>query len=140
MPAPQAIVLFDGVCHLCNGSVDFIFRNDPEEHFHYAHLQSPFGERLLKEYQLTIEDYDSVLLLENGQLNSHSKAALQILRRLRFPWNLFGLLMIVPHFGRDLIYNWIARNRYAWFGRHDLCVIPPAGLRERFVADGLTND
>ncbi|HEX8524716.1 MAG TPA: thiol-disulfide oxidoreductase DCC family protein [Tepidisphaeraceae bacterium] len=131
----QAVVLFDGVCNFCNGSVRFIIKRDPREYFRFAALQSATGRKLLEAHQLPTDALSSMVLIEQGRVFVRSTAALRIARRMRFPWPLMYVFMVVPGFLRDWVYNLIARNRYRVFGRQDACPIPPAGIASRFLGD-----
>ena len=125
----RSVVLFDGVCNLCNGAVQFILNRDPSGHFHFTSLQSTAAARLLG----ANPPADSILLLQDGQTYTKSDAALRIARGLRFPWPLLSVFLLVPAPVRDLIYNWIARNRYRWFGRREACMIPSKEFQVRFL-------
>ena len=127
----RAIVLFDGVCNLCNSSVHFIIARDPAARFRFAALDSAAGQRLLAESGLS--GSLSVVLIENGRAYTRSAAALRIARRLRFPWPLLYALIVVPRPLRDAVYDWIARNRYRWFGKREVCMTPTPELRSRFL-------
>jgi predicted DCC family thiol-disulfide oxidoreductase YuxK len=126
---PKAVVLFDGVCNLCNVTVRFIIAHDPAAYFHFAALESKAAGRMLGARALP----DSIVFVEDGVLYTRSTAALRIARRLGLPWRLIGVLMVVPRPLRDLIYDWIARHRYRWFGRQDACMVPTPELRARFL-------
>jgi predicted DCC family thiol-disulfide oxidoreductase YuxK len=128
-----AIVFFDGVCNLCNGSVQFIIARDPSNYFRFASLQSAAAERLLAEHGYDAGSLSSVILLENGRMYERSTAALRIARRLAGGWWMLSVFTIVPRGVRDAIYEWIASNRYRWFGRRDECMIPTPEMRSRFV-------
>lgn len=128
------VILFDGVCNLCDNSVRFIFRNDPTGQFHFAPLQSERATQLLAERGISAPDLNSILLIEDGAVFSHSTAALRIARRLRAPWPILYAGIIIPKPLRDAVYRVIARNRYKWFGQKESCSLPPPGLRERFLA------
>jgi predicted DCC family thiol-disulfide oxidoreductase YuxK len=134
-PTFHAVVLFDGVCNLCNATVQFVIDRDPHGYFRFASLQSDAAVRLLGEHQLKVPegDPDSVLVIEDGRVHSHSEAALRIARRLGLPWSLAVLGRMFPRFVRDAVYRLIARNRYRWFGRSETCRIPTPELRARFV-------
>jgi predicted DCC family thiol-disulfide oxidoreductase YuxK len=121
-----ALILFDGFCNLCSRSVDFVIKRDKNKIFRYVALQSEAGNFLRDKYEIPVET-DSVILWQNGKFFFHSEAALRIAVQLRFPWPLFGVFRIVPAFIRDIVYRWIARNRYRWFGKREVCRIP---LRE----------
>ncbi len=131
----QPIVLFDGVCNFCNASVDFIIRHDPHARFRFAPLQSPMGEELQRRYNLDATALDTLVLIERGRASRKSTAALRIAQRLRGPYPLLYLLILIPRFIRDFCYDVLARNRYHWFGKRDECVIPSAEVRDRFLVD-----
>ena len=128
-----AIVLFDGVCNLCNASVTFIIDRDPQGMFRFAPLQSEAAQRLVTHNELPVHGRDSVVLLEAGQIYTQSTAALRIARRLSGWWPLVSGLMVVPQPIRDGVYRWIARNRYRWFGQTPTCRVPTPELRQRFL-------
>ncbi|MCI0570397.1 MAG: thiol-disulfide oxidoreductase DCC family protein [Myxococcaceae bacterium] len=129
-----SVVLFDGVCNLCNGAVNFIIDRDPEAHFHFASLQSPAGTALMEGHGLKVqEEPESIVLLEAGQLFVRSTAALRIARHLRGAWRLLYLLVLVPRPLRDAAYRFIARHRYRWFGRTEACRVPTPELKARFL-------
>jgi len=118
-----AIILFDGFCNLCSRSVDFVIKRDKKKIFRYVALQSDAGIFLRDKYEIPHET-DSVILWQNDRFYFYSEAALKIAVQLRFPWPLFGVFMIVPVFIRDIVYRWIALNRYRWFGKREVCRIP----------------
>ena len=128
-----ALVLFDGVCNLCNASVTFIIDRDPAEQFHFASLQSKFGEEQIRRHRLSGPVLGSLVLIEGGRCFTRSTAALRIARRLRRPWNLLYGLILVPAPVRNTVYDWIARNRYRWFGKLDACRLPTPDLARRFL-------
>jgi predicted DCC family thiol-disulfide oxidoreductase YuxK len=132
----SAVVLFDGVCNFCNGSVLFIVDRDPHAYFRFAALQSPVGAELLRKHgrEPPTGDPDSILLVEDGKVYERSTAALRIARKMRGAWKLFWIFVIIPRFLRDLVYKFIARNRYKWFGKSDECRVPTPALRARFLA------
>lgn len=130
----SAIILFDGVCNFCNGSVNFIIERDPEGYFKFAPLQSEIGERLLAENGVNKAETDSVILIENGKVYTYSTAALRIARRLTGAWKLFYGFIIVPKFIRDFFYKLFAKNRYKMFGKQDACMLPTPEIRARFLA------
>jgi predicted DCC family thiol-disulfide oxidoreductase YuxK len=130
----QAIVLFDGVCNLCNGLVRFVAANDPAARFRFLSLQSPRAQALLGA-SADAADGESIVLLDYGRRFTRSDAALHLALGLRWPWPLAFALILVPRALRDAIYDTIARNRYRWFGRRERCPVPPPGIRERFLDD-----
>ncbi len=129
----HALVLFDGVCNLCNSSVNFIIDRDPAGYFTFAALQDETVEPLLARFELSNDYLDSIVLVEQGRCYRESTAALRIARRLNGGWPLFYTFLLVPRPLRDLVYGWIARNRYRWFGKRDTCRVPTPELRARFV-------
>jgi predicted DCC family thiol-disulfide oxidoreductase YuxK len=135
-PPAQPVVLFDGVCNLCNGAVQFIVDRDPRGTLRFASLQSEPAAELLRAHGKAppTGDPDSVVLIEDGRVYESSGAALRIARHLRAPWGLLYALVIVPRFLRDAVYRFIARNRYRWFGKSEQCRIPTPELRARFLA------
>ena len=130
-----AIVLFDGVCNLCNGAVRFIAANDPQRRFAFLALQSPRAARLLGGHAADAREPDTMVLLEHGRRYERSDAVLHIALGLRAPWPLAFAAILIPRSAREAAYRWVARNRYRWFGRLDACAVPPPGLRERFLND-----
>jgi predicted DCC family thiol-disulfide oxidoreductase YuxK len=131
----EAVVLFDGVCNLCNSSVNFIIDRDRHRYFHFAALQSDAGIELLRKHGRTPPpgDPDSIILVENGRVYERSTAALRIARKLRGAWKILYAGIIVPRPLRDVVYKWIARNRYRWFGKKDSCRMPTPELKDRFL-------
>jgi predicted DCC family thiol-disulfide oxidoreductase YuxK len=126
------VILFDGVCNLCNGSIQFIIERDPGRHFQFAPLQSQAASRLLASAAPQPLP-DSMVLVEDGRLWTRSTAALRIARRLRFPWPAAYAMIVIPRPLRDWIYNLVARNRYRWFGKREACMVPTPALRARFL-------
>ncbi|MBF2055344.1 MAG: thiol-disulfide oxidoreductase DCC family protein [Candidatus Sericytochromatia bacterium] len=127
------IILFDGVCNLCNGAVNFIIDRDPEAYFHFAALQSEAGQKMLQELGLSQQDFDTIVLIEGNKHYTHSTAALRIARKLKAPWSLAGVLLLVPAFIRNAVYRQIAKNRYQWFGKSAQCRLPTPALKARFL-------
>lgn len=127
------MVLFDGVCNLCNGTVRFIARRDPGARFRFAALQSPIGRELLGVSALPDGALETLVLLEEGRLFVRSTAALRIARRLSGLWPLAYGAIVIPRPIRDGVYRLIARHRYRLFGRQETCMIPSADLRSRFL-------
>ena len=130
----HGIVLFDGVCDLCDASVRFVLHRDPGAYFRFASLQSATGRQLLGEHGLPPDQASSVVLIEDGRVHLRSDAALRIARRLAGPWAWLWALRFVPRIIRDGVYALIAANRYRWFGKHDLCEIPALEFRDRFLS------
>ena len=126
------VVLFDGVCKLCNGSVNFIVERDPKGRLKLASLQSNYGRAVLKEHGKNPDAMDSMMLLEGQRLTVKSTAVIRILKYLGGAWPLCMIALIVPRFIRDFIYDIIAKNRYKWFGKYDTCRLPDPELEDRF--------
>jgi len=126
-----SVILFDGFCNLCNGSVDFIINRDRNRSFRFVALQSEPGIFLRKKFSLPDES-DSVILWQNGRFYYYSEAALKIAKRLNYPWPVLGIFKFVPLAIRDAIYKWIARNRYKWFGNRQVCRMPVGDERYLF--------
>lgn len=129
----SATILFDGVCNLCNGFVTFIIARDPGARFRFAPLTSDAAQALLRQSGVTMPIPDTVVLIEDGRVYFRSDAPLRIARGLTFPWPLAYALVIVPRFIRDRVYDAIAARRYRWFGRREVCMVPTADLRQRFL-------
>jgi predicted DCC family thiol-disulfide oxidoreductase YuxK len=127
------IIFFDGVCNLCTGSVKWVIRRDPKGIFRFASLQDAEVISRLGLKPLEGQDPDSIWLLENGKLYQHSTAALRIAKRLRFPIYTLYIFIIIPTFIRDGVYKWIAKNRYRWFGKTAICMIPTPDIQMRFL-------
>lgn len=127
----HAVVLFDGVCNLCHGAVRFIVERDPNGYFHYASLQGKTAQELLGRHGLPVT-LDSLLLVEQGQIYQQSDAALRICSRLPGAWRMLAWFRIIPRPIRDLIYRFIATNRYRWFGQAEQCLLPSPHLQSRF--------
>jgi predicted DCC family thiol-disulfide oxidoreductase YuxK len=134
MTPQPAVILFDGICNLCNGFVQFIIRHDSAGHFQFTSLQSEAGQRLLAQYGVTVAaSPETVVLIEHGRLYTHSSAVLHILRGLGGAWQLFTLGLLVPRAMRDALYRFVARHRYQWFGQQDACMLPTPELAQRFL-------
>jgi len=127
------IVLFDGICNLCNNSVQFIIDRDPSAQFQFASLQSPQAQELLKKYHLENGYSESIVLIQGSHIYTASTAALRIARHLSKPWPMLYIFIFIPRSIRDWFYSIIARNRYRWFGRRDTCMAPTPALRQRFL-------
>lgn len=127
------VILYDGVCGLCNRFNTFILKHDRKAVFRFAPLQSEFATVALARYEKNASDLDTVCLLENGALYMRADAALSILKRLGGIWKLSVFFRIFPKFFLNLAYNWIARNRYRIFGKYDTCQVPDPKWKERFL-------
>lgn len=129
----HSIILFDGVCNLCNGAVQFVIKHDKQKHFKFASLQSNAGQQLLKQYQLPSHNFDSFVLIQNEKAFTKSTAALMVSKQLAGINKLLYGFIIVPSFIRNGVYNFIAKNRYKWFGKKDICMLPTPDLTSRFL-------
>ena len=129
----SAIVLFDGVCNFCNGTVNYVIERDGENYFKFAPLQSSVGRELLQKHEIDPAETDSVILIEGGAAYTHSTAALRIAKRLPGFWAALYPLIVVPRPVRDFFYKLFAKNRYRLFGRQDACMMPTPEIREKFL-------
>lgn len=131
MDENKAVILFDGVCNLCNTSVDFVIRKDKNEYFQFGALQQ--SSDLLKKYHIDSQYLNSLVLIENGKVFYKSSAALRIAKRLDGAWPLLFSFIMFPKFVRDPVYSWIANNRYRWFGKGNSCRLPSPEEAKRFI-------
>lgn len=127
------IIFFDGVCNLCSGAVQFIIARDPHARFRFSSLQSDFAATALAKAGMVPGQLFSILLLKDGQIFQKGDAALEIARHLGGAWPLLYGFRVVPRVIRDGVYDWIARNRYRWFGKKEACWLPTPALRARFI-------
>ena len=127
------VLLFDGVCNLCAGSVQFILKRDKKGKIHFASLQSKYGQDTLKKFHLPQDEFDSLILLDGDKIYRKSTAALKVARELSGLWSLLYVFMIIPPFLRNGIYSWLAKNRYRFFGKKESCMLPTPEIKERFV-------
>ena len=127
------ILLFDGVCNLCNGAVQFVIKFDSKNTLRFTALQSDTGQQILEHFNLPKEDIFSVILVENGKVYVRSSAALRMYKNMGGFWSLMYLFIIIPRPVRDAVYNFIAKNRYKWFGKKESCMIPTPELKSRFL-------
>lgn len=133
MQTEKRIILFDGVCNLCNNAVQFVIKHDPSNKFMFASLQSSKGQSLLEQYSLPQQGFDSFVLIQNEKVFLKSTAALQVAKQLSGPIKLLYGFIIVPAFIRNAVYAFVAKNRYKWFGKKDSCMIPSASLKAKFL-------
>lgn len=129
----QPVILFDGVCNLCNGAVQYVIKHDPSNRFLFASLQSQFGQQVLAAYQLSNTNFNSFILFQDGIIYQKSTAALLVAKQLTGAIRLLHWCIIVPSFIRDGVYNFIAKNRYKWFGKQDACWLPTPEFKSRFL-------
>lgn len=128
----SGILLFDGVCHFCNSSVQFIIKRDQAAYFRFASIQSEAGQALLAQYNIPT-DVDSVILIEDGRAYTESTAALKVCRQLDGAWKLFYALIMVPPFVRNFFYRLFAKKRYRLFGQKNTCMLPTTKQKTRFL-------
>ena len=136
MPAPRhdgPVLLFDGVCNFCNASVVRMIRRDTEGRLRFASLQSDAAKRLLADAGVPETYFDSVVLIDDDGVHTHSDAAVRIARILGFPWSLAITLRVLPRSARDALYRFVARHRYRWFGKRETCMIPTPEQASRFL-------
>jgi predicted DCC family thiol-disulfide oxidoreductase YuxK len=127
------VLLFDGVCNLCDGTVGFLIARDRQQRLRFAALQSASGRALLARHGLADEQLESVLLVEEGRVHRRSTAVLRAVRYLQAPWRWLSWLRAVPRPLRDAVYAYVARHRYRWFGQRAACRLPTPSERERFL-------
>lgn len=134
LPKHKQLILFDGVCNLCNASIQYVIQHDKKDRFRYAPLQSTIGKQVLEKFKVDPSQTDSILLYsqENG-LAVKSSAALKVAKHLGFPRNLLSVFLIVPAFIRNWVYDYIAANRYKWYGKKEECMIPTPELKAKFL-------
>jgi len=126
------VILFDGVCNLCSGSVQFVLKKDKEKIFRFASLQSAYGQKILQQFNLPADNFNSFILYQDGKIFTKSTGALKMFSKLN-GWKWVKIFWVVPAFIRDAVYNLIAKNRYKWFGKKEECWLPTPELRERFM-------
>ncbi len=127
------ILLFDGVCNLCNGFVQFIIKQDKQQKLRFTSLQSEMAQQLLSQQITYLQSLDTVVLIDNGQIYTHSEAPLRIAQLLGGWWNLLLIGKVIPKKLRNQLYGFIAKNRYRWFGKQSTCWIPTPELKSRFL-------
>ncbi len=129
----DAVVLFDGVCRLCNGLVQFVLRRDRAGLLRLASLQSPSGQALLAWCGLPLTEFDTIVFVEHGRAYFKSSTVLRLLGYLPMPWPLLRVALVIPAFLRDWCYDCVAQNRYRLFGREETCMMPTPELQRRFL-------
>ncbi|KPB04421.1 thiol-disulfide oxidoreductase DCC family protein [Bacillus sp. CHD6a] len=129
----HSILLFDGVCNLCNALVPFVIQRDKGSTFKFASLQSEVGQTILKEHSLPVDQFDSFYFVDGNKLYTKSTADLKVAKNLDGGWKLFYPLILIPKPIRDMIYSFIAKNRYRWFGKKDQCMLPNPEMKKRFL-------
>jgi predicted DCC family thiol-disulfide oxidoreductase YuxK len=130
---PDNLVLFDGVCNLCSALVQFVIRHDPAAKFRFAAIQSEIGGEIFQSHGLDPADLQTFVFVTEGKMFLRSDAAIEVVSRFGGAWKIFRIFQFVPKVLRDSIYSTIARNRYRWFGRKEICMVPTAEIKERFL-------
>jgi len=133
IPQGKYIILFDGVCNLCNNAITFVIKRDPKNRFMYAPLQSESGKKLANTHAIDTAQVDSIILVKEGRAYSKSSAALRIAQNLSGLWPLLTIFLIIPPFIRNWVYDYVAKNRYQWFGKKETCMIPTPELKGKFL-------
>jgi predicted DCC family thiol-disulfide oxidoreductase YuxK len=136
MPIPEvdhSVIIFDGVCNLCNGAVNFIIDRDTSARFQFALIQSSSGNKILKALNLSSDNLDSIILIEDGKHYIKSTAALRICKKLGALWPLLYIFILIPRPIRDYFYHIVAKNRYWWFGKREKCMMPNTEIESRFL-------
>jgi predicted DCC family thiol-disulfide oxidoreductase YuxK len=129
----KPVLLFDGVCKFCHGSIQFVIKRDRTQRLYFCPLQSARGQQMMAQHHVEDSGLNSMVLLDNGKVYRKSTAALRIARQLSMPWPLMSIFLLVPAPVRDAVYDFIGRHRYQWFGKYDKCYIPDDDTRERFM-------
>ena len=126
------VILFDGVCNLCNNSVKLIIKNDKSNIFKFAPLQGKYGIKIQNRYNINTTEINSIILIDGKKTYAKSSAALRIAKDLRAPFFMLYVFIIIPVFIRNFVYDFIAKNRYKWFGKMESCMIPSNELKNKF--------
>ena len=129
----EKIILFDGVCNLCNSTVQKVIENDAKNQFKFASLQSEFGQKFLEKNKLSKDEFNSMILVDGEKFYTRSDAALRIGKELKGLYKLSGLLFAFPKFIRNSVYDFVSRNRYKWFGKQESCWLPTPELQKKFI-------
>ena len=128
-----SVLIFDGECVLCNGTVQWILRRDTRKRLRFAAAQTPAGIALLQAHNIPTETTETVWLISENRAYSRSEAVLRTLRLLGFPYAMLWVAMLIPPPLRDSVYGYIAQNRLRWFGKYDACRLPTAAERDRYI-------
>lgn len=134
LPVHKQLILFDGICNLCNTSINYVIKNDRDNIFMFAPLQGATGKLIIEKFHIDITQVDSVLLYTNKEkLKIKSSAALSIASQLKFPINILTICYIIPPILRNWIYDFVAKNRYKWFGKTNNCMMPTDKIKNKFL-------
>ena len=129
----MGVILFDGVCNFCNGTINWILQHDKKNEFRFATLQSTYGKQVVERFKLTSDYLDTVILIENEKVYLRSQAILRIIKRIGGIYSILGIFSIVPAPILNFFYNIVAKYRYRWFGKKDSCMVPDVSLKEKFI-------
>ncbi len=129
----KKIILFDGVCNLCNSSINFVIKRDRKDVFRFTALQEEVGRGLIDKYGIDPSNTDSIILIENNKAYIKSSAALRIAKSMSGGYPLLFIFMVIPKFIRNWVYDFVARNRYKWYGKKESCMIPTPELKAKFL-------
>ena len=130
----KKIILFDGVCNLCSKSVNFIIKYDKADHFRFASIQSEAGKKIIKKYLIDTNKNDSIILISNENISYRSNAVFTILFYLKTIWRILLIFSVLPSPIRDLFYRIIAKSRYRFFGKNDICMTPSEEIKSKFIS------
>ncbi|WP_430400683.1 thiol-disulfide oxidoreductase DCC family protein [Flavobacterium sp.] len=134
LPVDKKIILFDGVCNLCDASVQFIYKHDKKDVFRFVAIQSELGQKIIKHIGVDTSKIDSIILYEPGLSYSYkAEAALTIAKNLSGIYSLLGYLNFIPNSIKNIIYDYVAKNRYKWYGKKEACMIPTPELKAKFL-------
>ncbi len=131
--ADTPLILYDGLCHLCTTTLGFVIKRDSKKAFRFASLQSTRGQRSLEKFDLPVSDFKTFALLTQQGCFTKSRAALHVIKGLDGFWPILYILILIPRPLRDFFYDWIAKNRYRFFGKHAACFVPSPDLEDRFL-------
>lgn len=128
------LILYDGVCNICNGGVRFVLQHEREPYWHFAALQTPVGQKLSAHFNMPLDNFDTMIVIDNGEVLLRSDAAVRVNSKLKAPWRwIAGSVGVLPRKLRDAGYRKLAANRFKWFGERDSCPVPGASVRARFI-------
>jgi len=134
IPVDKKIILFDGICNLCDAAVQFVIKRDKKDVFRFLAIQSDFGQEIIKFIGIDISKTDSIILYEPGKAYYHkAEAALKISKELGGIYSLLTIFTLLPKGISNIVYDFIARNRYKWYGKKDACIIPTPAIRAKFL-------
>ena len=129
----MGVILFDGVCNFCNGTINWILQHDKKNEFRFATLQSTYGKQVVERFKLTSDYLDTVILIENEKVYLRSQAILRIIKRIGGIYSILGIFSIVPAPILNFFYNIVAKYRYRWFGKRESCMVPDASIKQKFI-------